>query len=546
MMRPACSLAVGLFAALPLLSCGSDGDAGAACAGVTCSGHGSCVEVGGQPICECEPGYLAIGLECVGATDRIEQWGITWTFDAAVPYGSYANGDPWVLAPVVIVDITPSASDGRHGWEVNPSDIQEQGFDERIHDYQSSLMPTLPYAASAGQSIVKAISIEPLADADCRPCLQTAAVLTVAGEVPPDAGQTVFRPPYFGVDKPLYATAVLGDMALPGYAPTEGAPALAEMATRFERVQLDHKTNWTGRAMHPADNLPDYGSTIAVRDAEGALALMLDHSAEEKRPLLIHYVQTGIDLYHMALGGQSWPPNGGHSEGRKLPIAFASLLLADAQMQQFVSEAGREQFGENGGVYFSEAAQTVLYGQQANSEDSYWTNLVFDTGSRTIIDPYHWIDGGHEPGGSYQFCCLAMNWKATATAIHLMPELRPLWNHEELLDYVDRWVDFGAWSQPDPCAPPDGTCSGGDNDGAACTFASAPTVCTGDDAVCDAMASWDANYGVTYGPDGAGGCIADSDDSDGTGRFPHLHGVNADGGHHGSGFAGEMWSAYVK
>lgn len=540
-----------LLVSVPLISCSSEDEAGNGCDGVACSGHGHCVEVGGQATCECDTGFVAQGLECVDSTigvpttDTIEQWGVTWTFDAEYPYGTYANGDYWVLGPVVLTDITPSYADGHHGWEVNPAEVVEQGFDERIADFVASRVPSLPYTAQAGESIVKGVSLEPLSDDECRPCLQTAAVLTVVAEVPPDRGETVFRPPYFGSDKPNYSTLVMDAVDLPTYAPTENAPTLEDTVTRFERVMLDHKTNWTGRALHPADNMPDYGSDIATRDADGALALMLDYSRAEKQQLLVHYVQAGIDLYHMALGGETWPPGGGHGEGRKLPVTFAAHMLGDAAMQQFVSSSEREVFGENGGMYYSDNAQTVLFGQTPNSEESYWTNLVFDTGSRTIIDPYQWIDGGHVPGGSYQFCCTAMAWKATATAIYLMPELRSVWNHEEFFEYVDRWVSFGAHSQPDPCAPPDGTCSGGDNPGAPCTLASAPTVCTGTDAFCDATVNWDANYGVTYGPDGSGGCILDTDTTDGTGRFPPLHGASTNEGHYGSSFVEEMWDTYV-
>ena len=80
-----------------------------------------------------------------------------------------------------------------------------------------------------------------------------------------------------------------------------------------------------------------------------------------------------------------------------------------------------------------------------------------------------------------------------------------------IFDYVKRWVARGTHAQPDPCAPSDG--------------------------------SWD-NYGITYGPDGNGGCILDTDTSDGTGRFPELHGTSADGGSYGSAFANTMWDAY--
>lgn len=293
------------------------------------------------------------------------------------------------------------------------------------------------------------------------------------------------------------------------------------------------------------DNLPDYGSSIASRNAAGALGLMLADDPAEKWEPLVHYVQYGIDLYHMLLGGVSWPPNGGHSEGRRLPLTFAATVLGNADMQAAVSGGATNLFGETGGVYWSEDASTVLFGQTWNSEDNYWTNLVFDTGSRTTPDPYGYIDGGHMPGGSYQFCCTAKPWKSTVTALHLMPELQPVWNHQLSMDYVQRWVTFGAWAQPDPCAPPTGVCVAGDNAGAACSTANADDVCSGEDGACDTTGSWDSDYGVTYGPDGSGGCIPDTDPSDGIGRFVLRHGVSTDDGHYGSGFADALWAAYV-
>jgi hypothetical protein len=35
------------------------------CAGVTCSGHGTCAVQGGQAACTCQMGYHAVGLDCV-------------------------------------------------------------------------------------------------------------------------------------------------------------------------------------------------------------------------------------------------------------------------------------------------------------------------------------------------------------------------------------------------------------------------------------------------------------------------------------------------
>jgi len=478
-------------------------------------------------------------------TDAIEQWGVTWTFEDPVPYGQFANGDYWVLAPVTIASVTPAFDGAHHGLEVNPADVVAQGFDARVADFDATRVPALPYEAQPGESLVKAISLEPLDDDACRPCLRTASVLTVLAEAPPDLGDTVFRPPYFGEDKPLYSTNDLRGGILPPYVPTPSTPPLADVLARFERVHLDHKQGWTGAGLHPTENMAEYGSSVSIENAEGALRLMLDDPPGVQRPLLVAYVQLGVDLFHMLEGGQTWPANGGHGEGRKLPIAFAAALLDDAAMRDAVSGSGPEAFGENGGMYASEAAGVVLWGQGDYSEEMYWQNLVFDTGSRTLSDPYRMIDGGHRPGDSYQFCCTSMPYKANATAAYLLPEIEAMWNYQPFFEYVERWVAAGAWSQPDPCAPPRGVCAGGDNAGAACTTANELTICTDEEAFCDASGTWDAEYGVLWGPDGAGGCILDTDDSDGTGRFPLLHGTNIDDGYYGSPFAEEMRDAHL-
>jgi len=78
---------------------------------------------------------------------------------------------------------------------------------------------------------------------------------------------------------------------------------------------------------------------------------------------------------------------------------------------------------------------------------------------------------------------------------------------------MDRWVSAGATSQPDPCARDD------DNPD---------------------------HYGVTYGPDGNGGCILDTDPSDCIGRFPDLHGTNVDGGYRDTELQRELWNAYME
>ncbi|MFP4017502.1 MAG: hypothetical protein ACLFUI_10775 [Halanaerobiales bacterium] len=233
-------------------------------------------------------------------TNHVEQYGVTWIFDKEYQTGQYANGDYWVktdesTGKVIINNITPeviheyanggddlctgygdgisackefceenisgecqSYCDGpghgfgnchcsyiRHGWEVNPKYLGGQGLDSRIGGADGSLVPELPYAAEGGQSLVKVVSRHPdEAKKSGRGALQTAVVLTIVDEIPPDNGLTVFRPPYVGDDKLQYSVDSLQKELLPSYAYTipEGSIFnLDWVEQRFRMVQLDHK-----------------------------------------------------------------------------------------------------------------------------------------------------------------------------------------------------------------------------------------------------------------------------------------------------------------
>jgi hypothetical protein len=440
--------------------------------------------------------------------DSVSQYGVTWKFDHAYPSGQFANGDYWVLGPARIVAMTPPTTPGRNGWMVNPVGFT-QSYDDRTQRnqvstvYNAALQPTLPYVANPNSSVIKAISVDPTL-VTCRPCLKTAAVLTVVGSILPDNGRRTFRPPYFGTAKPMIPTAGMRLDLLPSLAPPKSGPPiqpLSALADRFKRVQLDHVLpTWLGDDMHPADNMPHYGASIARDTGDAALRLMLNDPLKTKLPALIAYVQYGIDTYYTLLGGMKWRGDGGHDSGRKLPIAFAAIILDDPAMKSAVSEsAAMKKYAEDAQVYFSPSANggsgQVLWGAKC-TETQYWAKIVTKKGRRDCRDPYGYLDGGSaEIGAAYQFCCTSKAWKGTALALHLMPALAVAWNNPYFLPYVDRWVNFGVWAQPDPCK----------------------------------LAS-----PLTFN----GRCLP------GSGRFPSKHGADKDSGGYGSPFADSMWLTY--
>jgi len=154
-------------------------------------------------------------------------------------------------------------------------------------------------------------------------------------------------------------------------------------------------------------------------------------------------------------------------------------------------------------------------------------------------DPYAYIDGGAFPGSFYQYCCTSEMWIGTALPIgNLSAPLKSVANLPFFLRYVDRWVSFGAWAQPDPCAPPTGNCS--DGSGPCHGYVHAP--CGPLNGTCVLTM---VEYGRTFGPDGKGSCIRDANPEDGVGRFPSLHGSNRNKGDYVSAFARAMWQAQL-
>ncbi len=398
----------------------------------------------------------------------VSQYGITWTFSQPRPVGQFANGDWWVVGPVTISSISPDFTGTSNGWEANPvPGIGEQGLDSRLTGFSASRVPSLPRQFSADTSIIKGISRTDAcaSSPEHNPCLTTAAVLTVLGSIPPGNS---FRPPFYGTAKPLFNVSQLQTNLLPSLAPVSGAPTLSGVVRRYQRVQVDYIGDWMSRYMHPAENyiwqegqvgVSDYGSEIASDSNQATLRLLLNDSVHTKMPAIINVVQAGIDIYGMHSGGVEWVPKGGHTLGRKILAVYAAILLDDETMKTEIANAEYGTYGDDGHAYYTSNRQTIdalasagfgpaLYGKPC-TEGVYEQNQADDSGSRDCKDPIGMIDGGFEPGDGYQDCCVSQPMKGMSLAARLLPGGKAVWNYQPTHDYVDRWVDFGAWTNPD-------------------------------------------------------------------------------------------------
>lgn len=379
----------------------------------------------------------------------LSQYGITWTFDGNYEVGQFANGDWWVVGPVTIESIDPpSVSGGRimNGSMVNPDPTsQSHGYDSTMYaqyawstSYKDVLnkaldvSPSNPITVPVDSSMISTISIP---TPDQRPQLQAAAILTVLQSSAPVGS---FRPPYCGSDKsPEWNMSQLDYTKLARLTPPAGTPTITTVANYFRRPWIDHIPDWIGRYHHPVENMPDYGREMCDRVSSASLMLHLDYTDAQKEDLMIRFVQFGIDLYGIVetgTGQLNWPAGGGHHSGRKWPILFAGLVLNDFDMSNI---------GSNPVVAFNEDDQTFYvtetspgvyncgfggYGPQDVGLEE-WGNQHWKSKAQ---DDKTWF------GNGYRACCTAHVWWGEILAAYIMGA-RPLWNHEALFDYQDRY-----------------------------------------------------------------------------------------------------------
>lgn len=444
-------------------------------------------------------------------TTSITQFGVTFNFESAVEYGTFANGDYWFVVPGTITSITPAAvdlggSDGwENGWEVNPTVQASQGFDQDGQNFSAALMPSLPYVVSSARSIVKVISgeFQTVVDSELS-TIKTSVVLTALDSAPPDStGAGYFRPPYIGTSKPLYAVEDLRTELLPSLPSVGVPPSLASVVSRFSQcLRMDHHPTFP-RTFRPSDAMYDYQPQNTEEVADALLRLMLDDVAEDKEPLLIQMVQHGIDRAYAIMGGYRHGSTG-HNTGQRILAGFAAEMLDIQAVRDYLASAS----GLHEERFVKKPGSLALWGE-SSSEFQYWNYVMTAAGSRSNADPYGLVDGGSPNRPGYQIL-VSQALKDSALIATLMPELQSSFQtgHFDILqEYAERWVETGRYYSPDPAAPYDGNT---------------------------------ANYGDTFGPNPS----PPPSYVEGAGRFLAYHGIDADGGQYKSNFVAAMWDAY--
>jgi hypothetical protein len=198
---------------------------------------------------------------------------------------------------------------------------------------------------------------------------------------------------------------------------------------------------WSGRAMHPLENMPDYGREITNIVSNVGLMLLLADPKKDSDTLLLRFVQLGIDLYGITQSdGDLWRANGGHNSGRKWPIVFAGIMLDDEGMRGV-----RASFAEDQQTYFG----TGWRGQKA-----LWRIDNDPLRQHEHLPPDKWagppFKGDNDGNKSDAYRRLnGPTWVGQALAARILGA-KADWNHDPFFDYVDRWMAEDAAGKANP------------------------------------------------------------------------------------------------
>jgi hypothetical protein len=413
-------------------------------------------------------------LEDLPLKESVSQYGITWTFDKPARVGQFINGDWYVVGPATVKAIDPKPLYGaeihkreldsmdkerkeeqrvRNGFMVNPPAQMRLAYDSGVHNwFDASLIQKLPTPLKPGDSLVSTISMAKgvVLDNQLRngtiergvedsSPIRAAAVLTcVSGPQPPDA----FRPAFCDRQQRIYLARDLKRDRLPAAAATRGIPNVRQYVRFTQRP-------WVGTGFFgfegPVENMPQYGREYGRVAGMSALLLCTDLKPERKEPLLINFVQVGIDLAGMVRAGHpGWSCWGGHGSGRKLPIIFAGLLLGDDELANINKSFPKVSFGEDEQTAYGDCwtgAKVVFTGHSGIDAA---TGIGRDRTRGQAWGPYEhrppteW-KAGQNTSESYRRCCTSSAWVQEALAIRLL-HAEAAWNHDAFLDYVDRWM----------------------------------------------------------------------------------------------------------
>lgn len=374
------------------------------------------------------------------AATSLTHYGITWQFDVDHPVGTFVNGEPWVVGPIVVTGITPgptqSTSGTNNGSMVNPVPDKDHGFDSNVrisrtvgYDPKLNAALALPLSLRPGDVLVSCRSRNVYPD-----FVQTFCALTVLAAPPPEG---TFRPGVYGSDRPLRWNARTLDFSvLRRLHPVQETPTLQTVEDELPALPwFEWSHEWSGKFLQGLDNTATkgriYGREIADKFGDVGLWLNLNFPVEQKRRAAIQIVQCGLDVYSYLQAGGGFQPGGGHKCGRKFPVLLAGLMLHDDDLLALAAQPNL--FQEDTQTFFvspADVGRPVFPGKE--------TYLPQDVGLAEW-GVKHWYspqDDDRRLAAGYRAVvgpAMMGEWLATS-----LMGAQAAWNHAAAFAYMDR------------------------------------------------------------------------------------------------------------
>ena len=405
--------------------------------------------------------------------------------------GRFANDWDYWVAPlreggtVQITRMTPDAINPgtaslRHGAQQDPEGRTGQGFTSlrpdgvnRMEDLDLSQSVNAPLAIDTGSlgrptTILKAIDLEDRCTNSARQCLSYVETLTVVPAPPGD----VFRPPYFGTEKPMLPASDLNLSVLAELAPLATTMSWNEALDAVRSVHLVHSRRSFQQGMTAAVNQQvdrgyDQFPNMVLNKAMLKLVEAPGTSRADKEALARYVVQQGIDRFHIhnkplnaGICG-AWEGAGGFNGGNLMPIILAAVMLGRDDWLATVNDNlstfdGQQCFAETGfiqqnperrgkGIPTFGHLNTTIYGNIGSCSGGNRNCASVGGASEASYDLYDGLADGDPLGNSgsptaYQRCCTHGAWLGAALTAWLTPAVRDAFpdNARHFLSYMER------------------------------------------------------------------------------------------------------------
>ncbi len=408
------------------------------------------------------------------AAKSITHLRVTWSFSADRPTGVFANGEPWVVGPVTITEISPnnnSTWDEPYPGEPGPNSGSMlvtvpnslQGYctklkavggypNDKVYTRSLDLSRTenLPATINAGDMLMT--SIGQVEVGDIRSCINQICVLTVLGEVPPEGS---FRPNLFSKEprKVQYNKSDINYSILKDLPKVPAAPSQADIEMKLPALPwFEFDNSWVQSSYGPTNNFATsggplsypnsssvYGREVAYKWSYVALWLNTANTQAVKEKAMIQAIQCGLDIASFVRHGGAFHSDGGHKVGRKFPMLLAGLALNDSEILAMAADRVSPRFSEDQSTFIVE--QTDVGRVVNGGIEAQYTQADVgrpDWGVKHFNEPKN-DDRRWEGGVPYRY----VTWPAMAgavLAIELM-EKQGAWNHPAIFAYNQRLYD---------------------------------------------------------------------------------------------------------